>query len=93
MAVEESKNNRDVHEDLVQKKVDGMDDCKLIYLMAIGGPTAARLAKKGIMPVKINKVISIKESLLQLVDTLKTSPPPWLKKALRSDEPSADDYR
>jgi nitrogen fixation protein NifX len=53
--------------------------------MAIGGPSAARFARKGIMPVKMNKVVSIKESLTQLVDKLKTSPPPWLRKALNSD--------
>ncbi|MBI5665637.1 MAG: nitrogen fixation protein NifX [Nitrospirae bacterium] len=83
-AVEDSKDDKLLHEDLLQKKVDRLDDCRLIYLMAIGGPSAARLARKGIMPVKINKVVSIKESLTQLVDKLKTSPPPWLKKVMNS---------
>ena len=83
-AIEESKDNREVHEDLVGKKVDRMDDCKLIYLLAIGAPSAARLAKKGIMPVKVKKVVSIRESLIELVDKLKTSPPPWLRKAMNS---------
>lgn len=81
-AVEDSRDNKHLHEDLVQKKVDRLDDCRLIYLMAIGGPSAARLAGKGIMPVKVKKVVSIKESLVELVDKLKTSPPPWLRKAM-----------
>jgi nitrogen fixation protein NifX len=83
-AVEDSKDDKLLHEDLIQKKVDRLDDCRLIYLMAIGGPSAARLAGKGIMPVKINKVVSIKDSLIQLVDKLKTSPPPWLRKAMNN---------
>ncbi|MEW6601735.1 MAG: nitrogen fixation protein NifX [Nitrospirota bacterium] len=83
-AVEDSRDNKLLHETVVQEKVDRLDDCRLIYLMAIGGPSAARLARKGIMPVKIDRVVSIKESLIQLVDKLKTSPPPWLRKAMNS---------
>ena len=55
-----------VHEDRVQQKVDKLGDCKIIYLTEIGGPSAARLVKKGIMPVKVNGTYSIEESLIKL---------------------------
>jgi nitrogen fixation protein NifX len=78
----ESKGQTGLHDDLVQSKVDKLADCKIIYLTEIGGPSAARLIKKGIMPVKVKETVSIDESMKRLLETVKASPPPWLKKAL-----------
>ena len=47
--------------------------------------SAARLVKKGIMPLKVKGIISMEEALKELLDKVKTSPPPWLKKAINSD--------
>lgn len=82
MAVVDTKDMGSLHDDAVQKKVDRLSDCKLIYLTEIGGPSAARLVKKGIMPMKMKEVVPIESALGQLLETLKKSPPPWLKKAL-----------
>lgn len=80
--IEETKGKGQVHEDRVEKKVDKLADCKIIYLTEIGGPSAARLVKKGIMPIKVKETVSIKESLEKLLHTAQTSPPPWFRKAL-----------
>lgn len=82
MAVLDTKDMASLHDDAVQNKVDRLADCKLIYLTEIGGPSAARLVKKGIMPMKVKEIISIESALNQLMVTIKQSPPPWLKKAL-----------
>jgi nitrogen fixation protein NifX len=79
--VMDSRDTGPLHESAVQNKVDRMSDCKLIYLTEIGGPSAARLVQKGIMPMKV-KEVAIESALKQLADTIKTSPPPWLKKAM-----------
>ena len=71
-----------VHDEAVQDKVDRLADCKMVYMTEIGGPSAARLVKKGIMPMKVKAVISIEDSIKQLHETITKSPPPWLKKAL-----------
>lgn len=84
-AIEDTKGIMQIHDDLVQGKVDKLGDCKIIYLTEIGGPSAARLVKKGIMPVKVKEAVSIEESLVKLLQAVKTSPPPWLKKAMNSD--------
>jgi nitrogen fixation protein NifX len=81
-AVEETKGTGRTHDDLVEKKVNKLADCKIIYLTEIGGPSASRLIRKGIMPIKVKEIVSIEESLNKLFETIKTSPPPWLKKAL-----------
>lgn len=81
-AVEQTKGKGKTHDALVEKKVDKLVDCKIIYLIEIGGPSASRLIRKGIMPVKVKEVVSIADSLNRLLETIRTSPPPWLKKAL-----------
>lgn len=85
-AVEETKGMGRAHEDLVEKKVDKLADCKIIYLTEIGGPSASRLVRKGIMPIKVKEAVSIEESLEKLLETIKTSPPPWLKKAFQGKD-------
>jgi len=84
-AVEGTKGMGKIHDEQVENKVDRISDCKIIYLTEIGGPSAARLARRGIMPVKVKEPVSIEESVLKLSETLRTSPPPWLRKALASE--------
>jgi nitrogen fixation protein NifX len=72
-----------LHDSAVQNKIERLADCKLIYLTEIGGPSAARLVKKGIMPMKVKEIISIESALGQLEETIKKSAPPWLRKAMR----------
>jgi len=81
-AIVETKGQGQIHEDLVRAKVDKLADCKIIYVTEIGGPSAARLVGKGVMPVKVKEVVSIEESIKKLLETAKSSPPPWLRKAL-----------
>jgi nitrogen fixation protein NifX len=83
--IEETKGMGDVHDDRVQRKVDKLSDCKIVYLTEIGSPSAARLVKKGIMPIKVKEIISVEESLQKLLETIRKSPPPWLKKAITSE--------
>jgi len=83
-SVTDTKDMGPLHDSAVQSKVDKLADCKLIYLTEIGGPSAARLVKKGIMPMKVKEVVPIESALDQLLVTIKQSPPPWLRKALQT---------
>jgi nitrogen fixation protein NifX len=83
--IEDTKGMGEVHEDRVQRKVDKLSDCKIVYMTEIGAPSAARLAQKGILPIKVKEIVSIEELLQKLMETLKKSPPPWLRKALNSE--------
>jgi nitrogen fixation protein NifX len=82
-AVADTKDMGPLHDSAVQGKVDRLADCKLVYLTEIGGPSAARLVKKGIMPMKVKEPIPIESALDQLEQTIRKSPSPWLKKAMR----------
>ena len=84
-AIVETKGQGQLHDDRVDDKVERLADCKIVYLTEIGGPSAARLIKKGMMPIKVKEVVSIEESIKRLLETLQGTPPPWLKKILNSE--------
>jgi nitrogen fixation protein NifX len=79
-AVEATKGMGAAHDLAVEEKVEKLSDCRIIYLTAIGGPSAARLARKGIMPVKVAEGAVIEELAEGLMATILMSPPPWLRK-------------
>ncbi|HWR73454.1 MAG TPA: nitrogen fixation protein NifX [Nitrospirota bacterium] len=81
-AIMETRDMGEVHEGRVQSKVDRLADCKIIYLTEIGGPSAARLVQKGIMPLKMKAVTPIEAALKQLLASVQKTPPPWLRKAM-----------
>jgi nitrogen fixation protein NifX len=80
--VEDTRGTGHVHDEKVERKVSKLADCRIVYLTEIGGPSAARLIRKGMMPIKVKEIVSIEESLNKLLETIRTSPPPWLRKAV-----------
>lgn len=82
----------DGNEDKLVPKLKALEDCTIVYVTAIGGSAAARLIKKGVTPVKArSEQDEIKELLERLVQTLKGSPPPWLRKALQQKDRNLED--
>lgn len=84
-AIEGTRDMGLMHEEAVQAKVNRLSDCKIIFIAEIGGPSAARLIRKGIMPVKIKAPSPIEEEAQRLYESLKTSPPPWLRKSMEEE--------
>ena len=87
-AVEATRGQGDAHDAAVEQKVERLRDCRLVYLTAIGGPSAARMARMGIMPVKVPERTVIAEAAERLMEQIRTAPPPWLRLALK---PTAND--
>jgi nitrogen fixation protein NifX len=84
-SVMDTKDMGPLHDSAVQAKVERLADCKLIYLAEIGGPAAARLVKKGILPMKVKEPLAIESALEQLGETIRKSPSPWLRKAMKQN--------
>lgn len=83
---------QDGNEDKLVPKLKALEDCTIVYVTAIGGSAAARLIKKGVTPVKArSEQDQITELLDRLVQTLKGSPPPWLRKALQQKDRNFED--
>ena len=79
----------DGNEDKLTPKVAALQDCTIVYVSAIGGSAAARLIQKNITPIKAeSESDEIEAVLARLVQSLKSSPPPWLRKALRQNQPA-----
>ncbi|MEM9977371.1 MAG: nitrogen fixation protein NifX [Cyanobacteria bacterium P01_D01_bin.2] len=78
----------DGNEDKLAPKVKALQDCSLVYVSAIGGSAAARLIGRNITPIRgQTEADAIEDVLAQLVQSLRDSPPPWLRKALLQGRP------
>ena len=75
-AVEGTRGQGDAHDNAIEQKVERLRDCRLVYMTAIGGPSAARMARLGIMPVKVPERTVIVEAAEKLLHQIRTAPPP-----------------
>ncbi|WNZ26932.1 nitrogen fixation protein NifX [Leptolyngbya sp. NK1-12] len=83
--------NEDGNEDKLLPKIEALHDCTIVYVSTIGGSAAARLIKQRITPIKAqSEDQEITDLLTKLVQTLNSSPPPWLRKALLQRNPNFD---
>ena len=82
----------DGNEDKLTPKIEAIRDCAILYVAAIGGSGAARVVAANIHPMKVNQPEEIADLLDKLVDVLKGTPPPWLRKALSKDKERVLDF-
>ncbi|MER8981568.1 nitrogen fixation protein NifX [Mesorhizobium sp. M0870] len=79
---DESGKHRTGGDDRITPKVEALKGCHLLFCLAIGGPSAAKLVSAKIHPVKVPQPETIQEVLLRTQMMLRTCPPPWLRKVL-----------
>jgi nitrogen fixation protein NifX len=72
----------DSDEDRITPRVDALEGCALLFILAIGGPAAAKVVNRRIHPVKLPHPKPIEQVLARVQEMLKTAPPPWLRKAM-----------
>lgn len=77
-------------EDSITPKVEALVDCKLLFILAIGGPAAAKVVNAGIHPVKLPAEESIASIIKRVQEMMKGNPPPWLRKAMGMPSRSMD---
>ena len=82
----------DGNEDKLAPKIEAIKDCAILYVAAIGGSGAARVVAAKIHPIKVNEPEEIAVLLGKLVEVLKGTPPPWLRKALLKDQERELDF-
>lgn len=84
---EEGKHASD-QDDRITPKVNALKGCKLLFCLAIGGPSAAKVVSAGIHPIKIAAPTPIDDVLERTRVMLNGAPPPWLRKALGDASPT-----
>jgi len=75
----------DLHDAAIASKIDKLADCKIVYFTEIGGPSAAKLVRQGIMPLKAETATAIDGLAEKLAETMRTNPAPWMRKALAAE--------
>jgi nitrogen fixation protein NifX len=79
---DESGDHKVESEDKNGRKIAALAGCHIVFVLAVGGPVAAKILAAKIHPIKIAEPESI-DSVLSRVKTFMTSdPPPWLRKVL-----------
>lgn len=72
----------DLSDDKNAFRVGLIRDCHILYVVAIGGPAAAKVVQAGIYPIKKEEGGFARTQLSELQHAIINSPPPWLAKIL-----------
>lgn len=78
----ESGQHKTDGDDRITPKVDALTGCHLLFCLAIGGPSAAKVVSAKIHPIKVPAAQPIDEVLERTRTMLNGAPPPWLRKVL-----------
>jgi nitrogen fixation protein NifX len=76
----------DANEDRIAPRVEALAGCALLFVLAIGGPAAARVVSRKIHPVKLPRPEPIAQILDRVQAMLNANPPPWLRKVVRENQ-------
>ncbi len=76
------KGKHDSQDDKITPKVEALEGCALLFALAIGGPSAAKVVKAGIHPIKRKEPEPISAVIEQVQEMLNGTPPPFLRKIL-----------
>jgi nitrogen fixation protein NifX len=74
-----------LHDEAIDTKIGKLADVKIVFFTEIGGPSAAKLVRRGIMPLKGEHGTSIEAEAAKLVATMRERPAPWMKRALAEE--------
>jgi nitrogen fixation protein NifX len=79
---DESGEHKAESEDKNARKIAALAGCHIVFVLAIGGPVAAKVIAAKIHPIKIAEPESVESVIANLQELLTTQPPPWLRKVL-----------
>ena len=78
--------------DRIGHKVEALAGCSLLFVLAIGGPAAARVVGARIHPVKLPAPEPIDTVISRVRGMLAGTPPPWLRKAMKALAPRSMNF-
>ncbi|MGP3697631.1 nitrogen fixation protein NifX [Rhodobacter sp. NSM] len=74
--------------DRITPKVEALTGCALLFVLAIGGPAAAKVVRAGVHPIKRKDPEPISAVIDQVQTMLNGNIPPFLRKVLGRPAPS-----
>jgi len=82
---DESGDHKAESEDKNERKIASLAGCNIVFVLAIGGPVAAKVIAAKIHPIKIAEPESIDSVISNVQKLIKADPPPWLRKVLATN--------
>ena len=79
-------------DDKIGPKVEALTGCHLLFVLAIGGPAAARVVSAHIHPVKLTKPETIESIIARVQTMMNGNPPPWLRKVMGAQTARSMDF-
>ncbi len=79
-------------DDRIGPKVDALAGCHLLFVLAIGGPAAAKVVSAHIHPVKLSKPEPIEDIIRRVQAMMVGNPPPWLRKVMGAKTTRSMDF-
>src|SRR4051812_21249442 len=79
-------------DDKIGPKVEALGGCHLLFVLAIGGPAAARVVGAHIHPVKLPKPETIDSIISRVQGMMAANPPPWLRKVMGTQTKRSMDF-
>jgi nitrogen fixation protein NifX len=81
---DESGDHKAESEDKNGRKIAALAGCHIVFVLAVGGPVAAKILAAKIHPIKLAESESIDSVLSRVQGFMTSDPPPWLRKVLAS---------
>lgn len=84
----------DGNEDKLGAKVDFLEGCAAVYVMAIGASAIKKLMAKGIQPIRINEIDTVDDLLVEISKAMTEGGVAWIDRALaaQAKEKSEDRF-
>jgi len=77
-------------EDRLTAKIHALEGTHILFVLAIGGPAAARVVRNKVHPIKLPQAETIESVIERVQGMLKGNPPPWMRKILEQDKAKAN---
>lgn len=82
----------DGNEDKLAAKVDFLEGCAAVYVMAIGASAIKKLMAKGIQPIRINEVDAVDDLLSEISKAMTEGGVAWIDRATAAQTKAEDRF-
>lgn len=83
----------DGNENKLGAKIDFLEGCAAVYVMAIGASAIKKLMAKGVQPIRVDEVDGIDDLLLETAKAMTEGGVAWIDRALAAQEKTKSDDR
>lgn len=88
-----AEESMDGNEDKLAAKVDFLDGCAAVYVMAIGASAIKKLMAKGIQPIRVDEIDGIDELLTEISKAMNDGGVAWIDRAMATQEKTKSEDR